>query len=489
LDGSGAREAPYIGWRLLGLTDDEVQQIHQGTLDVLQNCGVRVLSAEALDLLESGGCHVDRATNRVRVPGHLVEEAIDSAPSKVLLAARDPAHDVLLEDGRTYFTTFGQGLRVIDPYTAEVRSSTARDIADSALLADALEHVSVYTVAVAATDIPEGPNKSLCELEVAFAHTSRHVVHGEIASGEGVRRLVEMAAAIVGGADKLRERPIVSAGGCPSSPLEHSERVCEIVMECARAGIPAAVVSMVMAGGTGPVTLAGTLVTHNAEVLSGLVLHQLAAKGAPFLYGSCTTAMDMTYGTAPLGSPESGLLSAGVAALARYYALPSVVAGGWADSKLTDAQAGHEKTLTTLLVGLAGPSLVLGMGSLELGMTLSLAQLVIDDETVAMVERVVGGVRVTDETLAVDLIKEMGPGKDFLGQKHTRAHQREEQSKVGLIDRRMRGGWEKRGGKDLAQRAAERAREILETHKPEPLSPEVAVELRTIAMGEDRGKR
>lgn len=322
------RELLRTEWGLAGLTPDELQQIHRGTLDVLLECGVTVESAAALDILAAGGCDVDREQKRVRMPPEVVEAAIRSAPEKVLMAGRDPKRDVVLEDGRVGFTVFGVGLNVIDVETGERRSSTLEDLRGATLLCDALENVDIAFQAVDSSDLPENPAKGLIEAETLLANTSKHVLHGDFYDGEGLEAFIEMAAAIVGGGEKLRERPIISSGGCPTSPLQLSETLCEIIMGCARAGIPAMVLSMAMSGATSPVTLAGTLVTHNAEVLSGLVLHQLSGPGAPFVYGSSTTMMDMTYATAPVGCPELGIVGAAATALARYYMLPCFMAGG-----------------------------------------------------------------------------------------------------------------------------------------------------------------
>ena len=322
------RELLQAGWGLAGLTEDELQEIHRGTLEVLEHCGVTVESEEALDILEAGGCEVDREQKRVKMPPEVVEAAIHSAPEKVLMAGRDPNQDVVLEDGRVGFTIFGTGLRVLDVYTGEHRPSTLQDLAQSTLLCDALDSIDIAFQAVDAGDVPENFAKGLIEAETLFANTSKHVLHGDLYGGAGLQVLVEMAGAIVGGEEKLRERPIISSGGCPTSPLQLGEQLCEIIMGCARVGIPAMVLSMAMSGATSPVTLAGTLVTHNAEVLSGLVLNQLTVPGAPFIYGSSTTMMDMTYATAPVGCPELGMVGAAATALARYYMLPCFMAGG-----------------------------------------------------------------------------------------------------------------------------------------------------------------
>jgi trimethylamine--corrinoid protein Co-methyltransferase len=222
------------------------------------------------------------------------------------------------------------------------------------------------------------------------------------------------------------------------------------------------------------------LVIQNAEILGGIVLSQLTRKGAPVIYGSTTTIMDLKITTSPMGCPEIGMVSAAAAKLAQSYEIPSWVAGGWGDSKLCDAQAGHEKTLTALLPALAGANIIYGSGSLEMGTTLDWAQLVMDNEFAGMIKHMVRGIPVTDETLAVDVIHEVGPLGDFISHEHTRMHMKTMQSQPKLIDRRRREFWQQRGATDLAQRARDEAKYILKTHKPDPLPPEVISTLRSI---------
>jgi trimethylamine--corrinoid protein Co-methyltransferase len=313
------------GWGLNMFTEDELYEIHLATLDVLQNYGVGVHCDEALDIFDGGGAVVDRENNHVKIPPYLVEDAIRSAPSTILLAGRSPKYDMTLQGGRVGFTSFGAGVMVVDPFTGEFRESNKQDVGYTALACDAMEHVDVYSSAVVARDVERATD--LNEAEAFLTNTSKHCQHIDLTGGEGAKKFFEMAAAIMGGMEELRERPLVSALVCPTSPLELHTHTAEIIIECGKAGIPVNVLSMAMSGASAPVTVAGTLVTHNAEVLSGIVLNQLTAKGAPVIYGSSTTTFDLTYATAPVGAPELGMISAGVAALARYYLLPSYVAG------------------------------------------------------------------------------------------------------------------------------------------------------------------
>ncbi len=327
----GLKRNPFAGRsRTSGLSlnvfsDDEVQEIHLATLEVLERTGVWVELDEALDIFSDGGCTVDRQSRIVRIPPHIVEEAIASAPPSVMLCGRDPANDIIVGANRVGFSNFGEGIKVIDPNTGELRASTKQDMADIARLADALPNVDVFEMAVVSGDQPP-ETFSLHNHEAAIVSQTKPI-SGGAHDGRAVRITVEMLAAIQGSADAVRERPMMVMGTCPVSPLKLVKEFCEIVIECARAGLPSTVLTMAMAGGSAPVTLAGTLVTHNSEVLAGIVLTQLTERGSKVLYGSSTTAMDLRLVAASVGSPECALISAGAAQLARQYRLPSYIAG------------------------------------------------------------------------------------------------------------------------------------------------------------------
>ncbi len=314
------------GFGLDSLRDDQLDQIHRATLDVLEKTGIVIETDEALEVFNAAGAEVDRKTKVVKIPPNVVEDAIGSAPSKIVLAGRDPKHDTILESGRVNFTNFSEGVEVVDPYSGERRTPVKEDLANAAKLVDFLSDIDVCEKAVGASDVPQAV-VPLHNAEAMLANTTKHCCVGP---GDGflLNRLVQMAAVIAGGTEQHRARPVLSFTTCPVSPLQLIDECCEIVMESAKTGSVLNILSMAMAGGTSPATLAGTLVTHNAEVLGGITLNQLVAKGAPVIYGSSTTAMDLKLGTASVGTPECAIISAAVARLARYYALPSYVAGG-----------------------------------------------------------------------------------------------------------------------------------------------------------------
>lgn len=306
-------------------TESELDDIHQATLEVLERTGVFVEADDARDIFKDGGCQVDADTRMVRIPGHVVEEAIASAPSRFMLAGRDAKNDVVLEPGRVAFTNFSEGIAVIDAKTGQVRESTLQDVADIARLNDYLSEMDTHEISVGARDVPP-ETAAVHNTEAQLLNTTKPIGIGPLSAVE-TRAIFRMCAEVAGGEDALRRRPIVYGGVCPVSPLKLPRDVTEVIIECSRWGLPDNVLSMAMAGGSGPVTLAGSLVTHNSEVLAGITLAQLAERGSPMIYGSSTTAMDLKLAAASVGSPEISLLSAAVAQMARRYMIPSFVAG------------------------------------------------------------------------------------------------------------------------------------------------------------------
>jgi trimethylamine--corrinoid protein Co-methyltransferase len=314
------------GFSLNVFSDDELEDIHLATLEVLQKTGVFVGDDEAIEVFAEAGATVDREKRVVKIPPLVVEDAIQSVPSKFIACGRTPKNDVVLERNRVTFTNFGEGIKIVDPYTGEYRDTVKADTANAARLIDYLDNLDTYERIMASHDVPQ-ETISLHNAEASLTNTSKHHWLGPV-NGYCARKLVDILAAIVGGKDKLRQRPLLSFVTCPGSPFTFHKEHCEIVMEAARNGLAVNVVSMTMAGGSAPVTLAGTLVVLNAEVLASVVLNQLICKGSPVVYGSSTCPIDLWRNTASVGSPECGMITAGAAQLARKYAIPCFAAGG-----------------------------------------------------------------------------------------------------------------------------------------------------------------
>lgn len=273
---------------------------------------------------------------------------------------------------------------------------------------------------------------------------------------------------MAGGSDELRRRPMISIFACPLSPLKLIDKCCGNIIEAARGGVTVVVIPMAMAGCSAPVTLAGTLVTHNAEVLACITLGQLTVKGSGIIYGSASTSMDLRRGTATVGSPELGLVSAGVAQPASHYGLPSWVAGVLSDSKVCDAQTGHEKTFSGIMAALAGANVIYALGMIESGLTFDFSQLVVDAEIALTIKRMMGGIPIIDEVLAAVDAHATRPTGSFRSAAPTSACARNCDN-VQFADGWVRDERKRRCGESLHARALAETRRILATYTPEPL--------------------
>ena len=315
-----------IGCSLNIFTEDDLLQLHLATLELMETVGVRIDSADARQYLRVAGAWVDEATNIVKFPPHLVEDAIISAPKRFLLAGRDPKNDVVLDEGRVNFSPFLIGVKMQDPYTGEVKDSVRDDLVKIATVSDYLDQMCVVQDAVVPRDRdPELAN--VYALEANLNYTTKCI--GSFPESKRAAQIcIEMAGMTVGGVENLKERPVIFGGGCPTSPLIISEGLGDVIIEFAKARVPFDVGSMALAGGTGPMTLAGTLVTQNCEDLAGIVLSQSVNRGTPIFYSTSSTNLDMRKGNAPIGSPELALFAAGAVALGHYYHFPVWVAGG-----------------------------------------------------------------------------------------------------------------------------------------------------------------
>jgi len=445
------------------LTHEDIQKIHATTLKVLAEVGVEVNFTEARELFRGAGAEVDEASRIVKVNQDLVEELIETAPSLVRLCGRDEKGELDCEIGgdAVYMGTGGTALNVQDPGATDSRQSKLVDVMNMARLVETLDNIHFYMLNVYPNDLPV-EEVDVNRFGAALLWTRKHVMGG-VYTLEGVKNVIKMAEYIAGSAPKLRERPFISMVTCPISPFKLDKRYAELTMEAARNSIPVVVPAEPLCGATAPITLAGTIVVQNVDSLAGVMLTQLTHPGAPTLYGcisSITDLRDMKYLS---GAVEMGLMNAASAQMAQFYQLPLYSTAGMSDSKVNDAQAGYESAITSLMVALAGGNLIHdAAGFLEFCMTASYDKLVIDNEIIGMVMRAVEGIEVNEETLAFDVLKEVGPGGHFISNRHTRRHMRSEQYIPQLSDRENRDQWEMSNGKDARARAAEKAREVLD---------------------------
>ncbi len=457
------------------LSEDAIQHIDQATISILGNTGVAVFENQSLQLLEEAGAHVDRSRSIAKIPERTIREALELAPNRIRLAARDPSKSIELGTGRTHFTNSATGIRVLDHLTGNIRESVLSDIPMFAAVADVLPNINFYGPTVVAHDV-KGNMHFLMELVAGIENTTKHVTH-ECHGTELSRLYMKIAQIVAGGEDELAKNPVISSGGCPVSPLQFDRANTEAMIESARAGMPYDVMSMAMGGGTAPISLAGELAVINAEVLAGLTICQLARSGCPVIYGSVASIMDMRTGILALGAPERAVLNAGVVQMAHHYGVPCVVGGMSTDGKMPGDQTMFEKTMTALPAVLAGSDVVFGPGLLSSATTYSPAQLVIDNEVAGALLRIQRGMEWDVDSLATGVIERAGPGGGFMGTRHTLDHLRKDVWIPELADRNIHDNWVKQGSKDMLAKAREKVVDILSKHQAKPLEKEQKKEI------------
>ncbi len=415
-------------------------------------------------LYRQGGARID-ADHRVYISADMVQAALEKAPSKVLLAGRDPAQDVVLEGKRVYVGTGGSPTMVLDPGADVVRAGILRDLVDLARLADALGHCDFIVIPLHPTDVPE-KDVPVNRFYTCLSNSTKHIMGGA-GSVDGARQVIALGTMIAGDLEKLQERPILSAiTSWMVSPLHVDTSVTDILIEWCKHGLPVALSSAPMAGSTAPMTLAGSLVQLNAEQLSGIVLTQLVRPGTPVLAGYIPGVADMRTGGYLGGTIEFGMMQAAAAQLAHFYQVPIYCSAGMTDSKLPDAQAGYEKMSTLLLAAMGGANYIHHAISMVTNMNAaSLEQAVIDDEIAGMVMRALRGIEVTEDALAVEAIHRVGPGGHYLMDPHTVQFMRSELFYPTVADRQNRSVWELQGKQDTRARAAARVKALLSKHQ------------------------
>jgi trimethylamine--corrinoid protein Co-methyltransferase len=459
------------------LSPEQVERIHTTTLDVIESVGVRFPSLRALDIWEANGAHVDRDSMIVKAPGHVIEQALRLAPPTYVLSARDPSQDLPLDGNHVFVGTDGCGVAVIDIVTGERRPSRLQDVADIARVADYLQEVAFHWVAVSAQDCP-ATTRGLHELRAIWENSTKHAQTESIYSQHEARAAVEMGAVIAGGRHALRSRPVLSIMQCTLSPLGQDGGSIDAALIGAEAGLPVGFMTMASCLTTGPATMAGTLVVGNAEVISATALIQLAYPGAPVFYAAAQTASDLRTGAYTGGGPEDFMFGAASNALADYYGIPLSMGSFATGAKEPDWQAGIENSLSTFMASVVMSDMLLGVGLLHGSRIWSYEQMLKDCEIFGIVRKMMDGIVVDDETLALDAIRAVGPGGNFLAQKHTRQHMRDLWLPT-LMDRRPYEVWEEMrdGASDWAR---SRAKEILDTHQPAALDPQINQEFERI---------
>lgn len=464
------------------MTNDQMDVIHSKTIDVLERVGVKVHEEEALELLRDNGARVDG--NLVKIPGWMVKQALSTVPTKINVSSRDGEHAMSLEKGNIYFGPGSDTPYTIDVETGERRQAVKQDTVNATVLSDYLNNIDFVMSLALASDV-NTETSDIHHFQAMVTNTSKPIVF-TAHDKEGLMNIIEMAQIAAGGDKRLRERPFLVHYAEPTSPLEHPKEVLEKLLTCAEYEIPMIYAPVVMLGGTGPVTKAGALVVNNAERLSGLVIHQLKNSGAPFLAGGGTPPMNMKTSVCSYGSPERDLGCTSVVRMAQYYDLPVFTTAGCSDAHTLDQQAGLEAGFTLLIAGLTGGNLIHDLGYVGVGMVSSLEQLTLCNEAVNNVKFYLQGVDVRPETLAMDIIEKVGPGGNFITEKHTLQNFKQEMSFSDLLNRDNYQNWQAKGAKTFYQAANEKVKEVLNNHEVPRLSKEVENEIKDIVEKRDQ---
>lgn len=455
------------------LSQDDLQQIHQATLQVIADTGVRFPSRRALEIWDKNGARVDYDTMVVKAPGELIEEAIKLCPPSYTLAARDPEQDLPLDGNHVFLGTDGCGVQIIDLLSGDLRASQLSDVADIARIADACEEIAFNWVPVSAQDKP-AESRGLHELKAVWENSSKHVQTETIFSEKEAYAAVEMAKLIAGDAKSLREHPPLSIMQCTIPPLGNDGGSLDAALIAAESGLPVGFMTMTSCLTTAPATLAGNLVVGNAEVISAAALIQLAYPGAPFFYAAAQTSSDLHSGGYTGGGPEDFLFGAATNQLADFYQIPLSMGSFATGAKEPNWQAGIENSLSTFMASIVMSDMLLGVGLLHGSRIWSYEQMLMDCEIYDMIYTMMKGIPVNAETLALDAIHSVGPGGNYLTQKHTLNHMRERWIPK-FMDRRSYENW--RENQDNAPDwARAKALELYHTHQPEPLDPGISQE-------------
>ncbi len=459
------------------LSQEEVERIHNASMEILSEVGIQVNYKTAREVYREAGAEIDEQTNAVKIPEGLVRWAVEQAPKEFTIYGNDPVFQ--LEIGgiqeNPIFAGLGTPTRIIDIDSGEVRETTHQDMVDHIVLINTCENIHNSQMDVWPNDILMTTIHA--EAIWAWAHNSHKSFgmgcYGYLPTWDMMR----MMAIAVGGKKELQKRPRFMAICSVVSPLQMDQAQAEGLFICAEYGQPLAISPEGIAGATAPVTLAGLLAQENAGILAHITLAQIFRPGTPVFYGTVSTVTNMQHGTVALGAPETGLITAGSAQLARYYGVPIRSVGGATEAKRPDLQAGFERMGTLLPAVLAGVNLITCAGTLDGTMLEDHAMLMLDDELCGAALRMARGIEVTDESLALDVIKRVGFSGNYLVEDHTADLFRTELFIPKLYSREPYDAWEEGGQRMAIDRAREHAQEILNGHQPRELDPNLTQEL------------
>jgi len=455
-------------------SDQIAELVHDKSVEILAEVGFCAPDEQALQRLETAGFPVDFETQMVRITPELLETALKSLPKDVILHNREG--EPLKKFGvEACFMGAGTPVNVFDLDSGENRAATRWDVRNLVTIQDALPEVDIVRPTVTATD--QGEFSDLVEIAELLRNTGKPVVHRTL-SPDRVEAAVEMLYAVAGGEANFRAKPNFATLYCPISPGYYTPENIQSMLRWAEFGVPVTLLSMAMGGASAPATLLGELIVINTDILAWIVALQILYPGTPLLYGSVSAVLDMRTGLLPLGAPERGLINSGAAIMGGYYGMPSMCGGLSSDAKELDAQAGFEKVNTAIPLLQQGASIVYGVGATDAGSTISYTQMVLDNESIAGVRRMWGGITMHDPTEEVELIKAQTPRGNFMSAQHTKRNYRQHWYPE-IISRDTYDTWLEKGEtiESICQR---KAQELAAYHQPPKLAAGVEAELEAI---------
>ena len=470
---------------LLEMIDNhKVERILDEAYSVLEKVGVLIENEAALHLLESADAKVDRKNRKAYFPRRLIESCIKSAPKSITVFDRYGEVAMLLEGNNIHFDPGSAALNILDWETQRQRKPITQDLVDFSRLTHHLQNLVAQSTGIISSDVPEEIGDRY-RLFIALQHSTKPIITGTFAH-DAFDSMKEMLIAVRGSVENLRQKPLAIFDCCPSPPLKWSNLTCQNLIDCARAGIPAELVSMPLTGATAPGTLAGALVQHAAESLSGVVIHQLAKSGSPIIWGGSPAAFDMRHGTTPMGAIETMMIDAAYAKIGKYLELPTHVYMALSDAKLLDSQAGLETGIGAVIAALSGINVISGPGMLDFESCQSLEKLVIDNEICGMALRLVKGIELRDK-MSDDLFGDIYDGEHFLTSPGTLKWLRDEfYFPSEVIDRANYQTWLATDRKTAGERAHQKVNQILQEIVPPALDHTIKNELEKIMLKDAR---
>jgi trimethylamine--corrinoid protein Co-methyltransferase len=471
---------PTVRPKLEFLSKDLIQKIIDEALVILEKQGIFVENEEAIKLFKEAGMKVDDSTQRVFITPQIVEISLSSTPSVIKLYDRTAEKEFVVGEDEVHFNPGSTAVTILDHKTQEERKAVTEDLINFTRLTDCLEHIHFQCTGIISSDVPDVISDSY-RLYIGLLFSSKPMVTGTFRV-EGFKPMYDMLVAIRGSEKNLADKPLAIFDACPSPPLKWSNLTAQSLIDSARAGVPSQLISMGMTGATSPVTIAGTLVQHVAENLCGLVICQLAKKGAPVIFGGSPSSFDMRKGTTPMGAIETMMIDSAYSQVAKHLDLPSHAYMGLSDSKLNDSQSGFETGMGAVIAALSGINVISGPGMLNFESCQSLEKLVIDHEICRMAYRLVEGISQRDDPIALNLFENFTAETQFLSMPHTRKWYREEHTFPAVIDRDTYDAWVSLGKKSMAERATEEVEKLLQENPPALLEGDAGQELKKIML-------